>query len=62
MISGFSLSQMAIDRLIAVRFPLAARRLCTASRAKITIGITYTVSMVVNLHIFFIYKYTTKGK
>jgi hypothetical protein len=53
---------MAIDRLIAVRFPLAARRLCTASRAKITIGITYTVSMVVNLHIFFIYKYTTKGK
>ncbi|XP_064643078.1 uncharacterized protein LOC135497247 [Lineus longissimus] len=55
-ISGLCLALMSIDRVIAVRFPLRAARLCTTGRAKRSVVITYTAIMTVNLHIFVVYK------
>ncbi|XP_064650033.1 uncharacterized protein LOC135501714 [Lineus longissimus] len=55
-ISGLCLALMSIDRVIAVRFPLRAARLCTTGRAKRAVVISYTAIMTVNLHIFVVYK------
>ncbi|XP_064626805.1 cysteinyl leukotriene receptor 1-like isoform X2 [Lineus longissimus] len=55
-LSGLSLAQMSIDRLIAVRFPLRAIQLCTTGRTKRTVAITYTTIITLNLHVFFVYK------
>jgi hypothetical protein len=56
-ISGLYLSAMSIDRLIAVRFPMAAIQLCTTKRAKVTVLlITFPIALIY-VHIFFIFKY-----
>ncbi|XP_064620337.1 uncharacterized protein LOC135483397 [Lineus longissimus] len=55
-ISGLCLALMSIDRVIAVRFPLQAIRLCTTGRAKRAAAITYTIVITLNLHIFFVYE------
>ncbi|XP_064636459.1 C-C chemokine receptor type 7-like [Lineus longissimus] len=57
MISGYVLAVMSIDRLIAVRFPMAARRICTISRAKkVTIG-GFVVIAILNLNTFYTFKF-----
>jgi hypothetical protein len=67
MLSGLFLAAMSIDRLLAVRFPMAAVRLCTTKRAKITVVTTkrakitvvvITIPIVaINLHTFFVMEY-----
>jgi hypothetical protein len=52
---------MSIDRVIAVRFPLHAIRLCTTGRAKRAVAITYTIVITLNLHVFFVYEKEGKG-
>ncbi|XP_064625978.1 G-protein coupled estrogen receptor 1-like isoform X1 [Lineus longissimus] len=56
MISGFFLVWMSIDRLVAVRFPMLAPSICSTFRAKVTCVVTAALTMVCNLHLFFIYK------
>jgi hypothetical protein len=56
-LSGFYLAEMTIDRLIVVRFPMAAPRLCTTRRAVITIVVTFILVCGLNLYIFFTYRY-----
>ncbi|XP_064629378.1 mu-type opioid receptor-like [Lineus longissimus] len=56
-LSGFYLAEMTIDRLIAVKFPMAARRLCTTRRAFVTIVVTFIVIGGLNLYIYFTYRY-----
>jgi hypothetical protein len=57
MISGLFLAGMSVDRLIAVRFPMAAARLCTTKRAKVTV-ISTTVSIgIVNIQRFYVFEY-----
>jgi hypothetical protein len=48
---------MSVDRLLAVRFPLTSQRLCTSSRAKKAIVVATIVIAIINIHIFFAYKY-----
>jgi hypothetical protein len=57
MSSGLFLAAMSIDRLIAVRFPLAAARLCTAKRAKLTVILIPIFIMIFNINIFFVFDY-----
>ncbi|XP_064637214.1 delta-type opioid receptor-like [Lineus longissimus] len=57
MLSGFFLTEMTIDRLIVVRNPMAARRLCTTRRACVTIVVTFIVICGVQVYIFFAYKH-----
>ena len=59
-LSGFLLAEMTVDRLIVVRFPMAAPTMCTTHRARITIAVTATVICGLNLYIFFTYKYATE--
>ena len=58
MLSGLFLSGMSIDRLIAVRFPLAAARLCTTRRAKVTVLISTVPIVIANANAFFAFHYT----
>ncbi|XP_064628955.1 growth hormone secretagogue receptor type 1-like [Lineus longissimus] len=55
-LSGLFLSGMSVDRFVAVRFPMAAKGLCTPRRAKLTIS-AMILLMVINVHLFFVYKY-----
>ncbi|XP_064619894.1 thyrotropin-releasing hormone receptor-like [Lineus longissimus] len=56
-LSGLFLAGMSVDRLIAVRFPMDAQRLCTTSRArKLVFGLTVFISLV-NLHLFYVVRY-----
>jgi hypothetical protein len=48
---------MSIDRLIAVRFPLAAPRLCTTKRAKVTVVIITLLITPLNVHMLYTFKY-----
>jgi hypothetical protein len=57
MLSGLFLAEMSIDRLIAVRFPMSAPRLCTTSRAKKIVAVTTVVFTVLNLNTFFTHEY-----
>ncbi|XP_064643084.1 thyrotropin-releasing hormone receptor-like [Lineus longissimus] len=57
MLSGFFLAQMSIDRLIAVRFPLAAPGLCTTPRAIKTVVITTVLVVIFNLYVPFVVVY-----
>jgi hypothetical protein len=57
MLSGLFLAAMSIDRLLAVRFPMAATRLCTTKRAKITVVFITIPIVAINVHNFFIYEY-----
>ncbi|XP_064637544.1 growth hormone secretagogue receptor type 1-like [Lineus longissimus] len=56
-ISGLYLAAMSVDRLIAVRFPMAAIRLCTTKRAKVTVLLITIPIVLINIHIFFVFKY-----
>jgi hypothetical protein len=56
-LSGFYLAEMTIDRLIVVRFPMVAHRLCTTQRACVTIIVTLIVICGLDLYIFFTFKY-----
>ncbi|XP_064621121.1 uncharacterized protein LOC135483979 [Lineus longissimus] len=56
-LSGLYLAEMSTDRLIAVRFPMAAPRLCTTSRAHKTVIITTILIAALDLNIFFTYQY-----
>ncbi|XP_064637525.1 cysteinyl leukotriene receptor 1-like [Lineus longissimus] len=57
MLSGFFLTEMSVDRLIAVRFPMATTRLCTASRAVKTVIITTVLVVLYNIQIPFVMAY-----
>jgi hypothetical protein len=56
-LSGLFLAGMSVDRLIAVRFPMDAQRLCTTSRARTTILVLSVLISVLNGHIFFVMQY-----
>jgi hypothetical protein len=56
-ISGLYLAAMSIDRLIAVRFPMAAIRLCTTKRANVTVLLITFSILAINTNIFFVFKY-----
>jgi hypothetical protein len=47
---------MSIDRLIAVRFPLAAKQKCTPTGARRAIVASVIVVLGIDLHVFFVYK------
>jgi hypothetical protein len=55
--SGFFLMEMSIDRLIVVRFPMAAGRICTTARAKLTIIVTLVLVFGFGSNFLFIYDY-----
>ncbi|XP_064636595.1 cysteinyl leukotriene receptor 1-like [Lineus longissimus] len=55
-LSGLFLTMMSVDRLIVVRFPLAAKRTCTTKRALKAIAVSVVLVMGINVHIFFIFK------
>jgi hypothetical protein len=57
MLSGLYLAEMSVDRLIAVRFPMAVARLCTTSRAIKTVVITAVLVIIFNLQIPFVMVY-----
>ena len=56
-LSGFFLSEMSIDRLLAVRYPMSAKIRCTTGRATKTIILTVAVLCLLNTHIFVFYTY-----
>jgi hypothetical protein len=43
--------------MLAVRFPMAAVRLCTTKRAKISVVALSLPVMAINVNMFFVYKY-----
>ncbi|XP_064642987.1 growth hormone secretagogue receptor type 1-like [Lineus longissimus] len=55
-LSGFYLAAMTIDRLIVVRFPMSAPRLCTSRRACITIAAIFVFFCSINVYMFFTFK------
>ncbi|XP_064642689.1 leukotriene B4 receptor 1-like isoform X2 [Lineus longissimus] len=57
MLSGFFLAEMSVDRLIAVRFPMAAPRICTTSRAIKTVIITAIFGIIFNFQLPFVMVY-----
>jgi hypothetical protein len=57
MLSGFYLTAMSIDRLLAVRFPMASSRMCTPGRAKRVISIGTFLIAVANLNLIFTLHY-----
>ncbi|XP_064632599.1 uncharacterized protein LOC135490944 [Lineus longissimus] len=57
MLSGLCLAAMSVDRLLAIRFPLAAAGLCTTKRAKITVVLITVPIAAINVHTFFVYDY-----
>jgi hypothetical protein len=52
---------MTVDRLIVVRFPMAAPRLCTTRRAVITIACTGIAVFGLNIYVLFSYKLQNEG-
>jgi hypothetical protein len=56
-LSGFYLAEMTIDRLIVVRFPMAAPRFCTTRRAVITIVVTSVAVVSLNYYVLIYFKY-----
>jgi hypothetical protein len=57
MLSGLYLAQMSVDRFIAVRFPMSATSLCTASKTRKIVLITTVVITVLNLNTFATHEY-----
>ncbi|XP_064622610.1 cysteinyl leukotriene receptor 1-like [Lineus longissimus] len=55
--SGFFQAAMSVDRLIAVRWPMAAPRLCSTPRAKKIVITTFLATAVFNIKDFFTVKY-----
>jgi preprotein translocase subunit SecG len=58
MSSGLYLAYMSLDRAIAVMFPLKAKTICTASRAKKAVSITFFIPAILNVNVFFTYELT----
>jgi hypothetical protein len=56
-LSGLFLTANSIDRVIAVRFPMAAPRLCTISRAKKVVVGSSVLIVILNLHSFYTWAY-----
>ncbi|XP_064630980.1 cysteinyl leukotriene receptor 1-like [Lineus longissimus] len=56
-LSGFFLAAMSIDRAVAVRFPMAAPRLCTTSKAKKVVLIGSFIMTAANSNLFYTYEY-----
>ncbi|XP_064637901.1 nociceptin receptor-like [Lineus longissimus] len=56
-LSGFFLAEMTVDRLIVVRFPMAAPRLCRTRRACMTIAVTFVLVCSFHVYMFFAYRY-----
>ncbi|XP_064630979.1 cysteinyl leukotriene receptor 1-like [Lineus longissimus] len=56
-LSGFFLAAMSIDRAVAVRFPMAAPRLCTTSKAKKVVLIGTFIMTAANSNLFYTYEY-----
>ncbi|XP_064619610.1 uncharacterized protein LOC135483041 [Lineus longissimus] len=56
-LSGLFLAGMSVDRLIAVRFPMDAQRLCTTSRARTTVVMMFLSIAVLNGHLFYVLQY-----
>ncbi|XP_064619896.1 probable G-protein coupled receptor 139 [Lineus longissimus] len=56
-LSGLFLSGLSIDRLIAVRFPMHAQRLCTTSRAKTSIILITVILSLANIHLLYMVTY-----
>ncbi|XP_064624753.1 uncharacterized protein LOC135486113 [Lineus longissimus] len=54
--SRFSLAAMTLDRACAVLFPLKAKSICTASRAKKIVVISTIIPGMVDINIFFGFK------
>ena len=57
MLSGLFLASMSIDRLLAVKYPMDAQRLCTASRARKTVLALTGFISAANIHLFFAINY-----
>ncbi|XP_064642449.1 uncharacterized protein LOC135496833 [Lineus longissimus] len=57
MMSGLFLAEMSLDRLIAVRFPMSAARLCNKSRTRKIIAITTILVTLFNLNTFVTHKH-----
>jgi hypothetical protein len=57
MLSGLYLSAMSVDRLIAVRFPMAAPGLCNPSRAKKVVAIGSLIVIGANMNLPYTLKY-----
>jgi hypothetical protein len=57
MLSGLFLAGMSVDRLIAVRYPMKAARICTTYRAKVLIILSSIIVMGLNVHVFYIFHY-----
>jgi hypothetical protein len=60
-LSGFYLAEMTVDRLIIVRFPMSAPRLCASRRARVTMAVTFCLICGLNVYIFFTYKKVVTG-
>ncbi|XP_064635040.1 uncharacterized protein LOC135492468 [Lineus longissimus] len=58
MSSGLILAFMSVDRFIAIRFPMAAKRICTPAKAKVTIVTTAVIVITLNVSTFFVHTYT----
>jgi hypothetical protein len=57
MLSGFYLTAMSVDRLLAVRYPMAAPTMCTVSRAKKVVYIGTCLIVPANLNLLFTLHY-----
>ena len=62
MLSSLFLSQMSVDRLLAVRYPLKTAQFCTVRKAKTTILITAVAIAGLNTNMFFSYRYFIDDK
>jgi hypothetical protein len=54
MLSGLYLAEMSVDRMLAVKYPMAATRLCTTKRAKVVVGVSTITVLIVNLYLLYI--------
>ena len=55
-LSGLYLAEMSLDRLVAIRFPSLAVRLCTTSKAWKTCLATFLVIAILNANMFYTYR------
>ncbi|XP_064627969.1 growth hormone secretagogue receptor type 1-like [Lineus longissimus] len=57
MLSCLYLAEMSIDRVLAIRFPMVAMRLCSANRTRKVVAVTAVVFSLLNLNTFFTHQY-----
>ncbi|XP_064635523.1 delta-type opioid receptor-like [Lineus longissimus] len=53
MTSGLVLAFMSVDRFVAIRYPLVAKRICTVTKAKVIVTITAVIVVGANVSTFF---------